>query len=129
MYVLSDYENWICQEIVACAFKVHSGLGPGLLEKVYEACLSHELKKKNIQHRRQVELPIFYDGIRFEEGLRIDILVENMIIIEIKAVDLVNPLWQAQVLSHLKLSGNNIGFLINFNVALIKNGIRRFCID
>lgn len=129
MYQLTEYENLICSEIVDCAYKVHKELGPGLLEKIYEACLCHELAKKNIRFQRQVALPIFYDGVKFDEGLRMDVLIEEMIICEIKAVDTVNPLWQAQVMSHLKLSNNNIGFLINFNVPLIKNGIRRYCIQ
>lgn len=84
--------------------------------------------KKGIKFERQVNLPIFYDGLKFDEGLRMDVLVDEFIICELKAVDTVNPLWQAQVMSHLKLSNNNIGFLINFNVPLIKNGIRRYCI-
>lgn len=129
MYQLTDYENWLCQEIVDCTFKVHKELGPGLLEKIYEACLCHELKKKGIKHQRQVELPLFYDGLKFDEGLRLDILVAEIIICELKAVETVNPLWQAQLMSHLKLSNNNIGFIINFNVPLIKNGIRRICIQ
>ena len=129
MYQLTDYENWLCTEIVDCAYKVHKELGPGLLEKVYEACFCHELFKKGIKYQRQVDLPIFYDGIRFDEGLRMDVLVEEIVICELKAVETVNPLWQAQIMSHLKLTNNNIGFIINFNVALIKNGIRRYCIE
>lgn len=129
MYQLNEKEEWLCKEIVDAAYMVHKGLGPGLLEKVYEACLCHELKKKNIAYRRHVDLPIYYDGIVFDEGLRMDVLIEDFIICEIKAVDTVNPVWQAQILSHLKLTGNNIGFLINFNVPLIKNGIRRYCVE
>lgn len=129
MYQLTEYEWWLCGEIVDCAFKAHKNSGPGLLEKIYEACFCHELAKKGIACQRQVKLPILYDGLKFDEGLRIDVVVEEIIICEIKAVETVNPLWQAQVLSHLKLSQNNIGFLINFNVALIKNGIRRYCVE
>ena len=129
MYQLTEHEEWLCKEIVDCAYKVHKELGPGLLEKVYEACFCHELAKKGIKYQRQVDLPIFYDGLRFDEGLRMDVLVEEIIICELKAVDTVNPLWQAQIMSHLKPTKNNIGFLINFNVALIKNGIRRYCIE
>ena len=129
MYKLTEYEEWLCKEIVDCAYKVHKGLGPGLLEKVYEACFCHELSKKGIGYLRQVELPIYYDGLKFDEGLRMDVLVEEIIICELKAVELVNALWQAQIMSHLKMTGNNIGFLINFNVALIKDGIRRYCIE
>ncbi|MEZ5034181.1 MAG: GxxExxY protein [Chitinophagaceae bacterium] len=129
MYQLSENEEYLCAEIVDSAFQVHKELGPGLLEKIYEICLCHELSKKNIEYQRQVELPIIYDGIKFDEGLRMDILVNEIIICEIKAVDTINPVWQAQIMSHLKLTGNNVGFLINFNVPLIKNGIRRFCIE
>ena len=129
MYTLTEYEEKLCKEIVDCAYLVHKQLGPGLLEKVYETCFCYELSKKNISFQRQVDLPIFYDGLVFDEGLRMDVFVEELIICELKAVDLINPVWQAQILSHLKMTKCNIGFLINFNVPLIKNGIRRFCID
>lgn len=129
MYQLTEYEEWLCGHIVDCAFKVHKTLGPGLLEKIYEVCFCHELNKKGIQYERQVKLPIFYDGIKFDNGLRMDVFVEEIAICEIKAVETLNPLWQAQVISQLKLSKTNIGILINFNVALIKNGIRRFCVE
>ncbi len=129
MYILSDRENYLCAEIVDCAYKVHRQLGPGLLEKIYEACFCYELEKKNIGYQRQVDLPIFYDGKRFDEGLRMDVLVDETIICEMKAVDIVNKLWEAQIISHLKLTTLNVGFLINFNTALIKDGIRRYCVE
>ena len=122
---LSAREEEIGKHIVDAAYKVHSHLGPGLLEKVYEACLTHELRKAGLLVARQVDIPIQYDGIRFEEGLRLDLFVENSVIVEVKAVELVNPVWQAQVLSHLKLTGRRLGYLINFNVQTIKSGIRR----
>jgi GxxExxY protein len=122
---LSDAEEEIGKAVVNAAFKVHSELGPGLLEKVYEVCLAHELKKLGYIVERQKEVPIQYDGITFDEGLKLDLLVEDRVIIETKAVDEVNPVWQAQVLSHLKLTGLRLGYLINFNVPLIKNGIKR----
>ena len=122
---LSELEEEIGRAIVNAAFKVHSELGPGLLEKVYEVCLTHELRKAGYGVARQVEIPIQYDGITFEEGLRLDLLVENKVIVETKALDQVNPVWQAQVLSHLKLTGLRLGYLINFNVPLIKDGIKR----
>ncbi len=122
---LSDDEEEIGKAIVNAAFKVHSELGPGLLEKIYEVCLAHELRKTGYTVERQKEIPIQYDGITFDEGLRLDLLVEDKVIIETKAVDEVNPVWQAQVLSHLKLTGLRLGYLINFNVPLIKNGIKR----
>jgi GxxExxY protein len=112
--------------IVNSAFKVHKELGPGLLERVYEVCLAHEISKAGLDVKRQIDIPIVYDGIEFTEGLRLDLLVECSIIIEIKAVELVNPVWQAQIISHLKLLNKELGFLINFNVPLIKSGIKRF---
>ena len=129
VYHPSEYEERLCKVIVDSAFAVHKQLGPGLLEKIYEACFCHELSKRNIPHERQVQLPIHYDGLVFDEGLRVDVLVDQCIICELKAVEIVNPLWQAQILSHLKLTKNNVGFLINFNVATIKSGIRRYCVS
>ena len=124
--MISEYEEWLAKEAVDCAYKVHKQLGPGLLEKIYEACLCYELSKKNISYQRQVSIPIQYDNLIFEEGLQLDVLIENKIICELKAVDIINPVWQAQILSHLKLTGLRIGFLINFNTVLIKDGIKRF---
>lgn len=129
MYTLTVFEEKLCKEVVDCAYLVHKQLGPGLLEKIYEACFCHELKKRGIQFERQKSLPIIYDGLEFDEGLRIDVYVENTIICELKAVENVNPLWQAQLISHLKLTGDHVGFVINFNVNLIKNGIRRYCVE
>lgn len=122
---LSKKDERIAKEIVDAAFQVHKALGPGLLEKVYEACLCHELSKRGFNCQRQVEIPIIYDGITLDEGLRLDLLVENLIICELKAVDNMNPVWEAQILSHLKLAGKRLGFLINFNVKYIKDGIKR----
>lgn len=120
-------EERIAKLVVNSAYKVHSSLGPGLLEKIYEICLSHELIKLGLKVERQLEVPIIYDGLVFQEGLRLDLLVEDKIIVELKAVEQVNPVWEAQIISHLKLTGKKIGFLINnFNVLLIKQGIRRF---
>ena len=112
--------------IVNSAFKIHKELGPGLLEKVYEICLAHEINKEGIEVLRQLDIPIVYDGITFKEGLRLDLLVGGEVIVEVKAIETVNPVWEAQILSHLKLTGKQLGLLINFNVPLIKNGIRRF---
>jgi GxxExxY protein len=125
---LTIRQEEIGKAIVNAAFKVHSELGPGLLEKIYEVCLVHELRKDGLLVARQLDIPIQYDGITFDEGLRLDILVENIVIVEIKAVDQVNPVWQAQVLSHLKLTKLRLGYLINFNVAKIKDGIKRFIV-
>jgi GxxExxY protein len=118
--------NLIGKQIVDAAFLVHKKLGPGLLEKIYEICFCHELSKKGIRFKRQIEVPVIYDGIYFKEGLRIDILVENSIIFELKAVDIVNPVWFAQILTYLKLSDKRLGYLINFNVINIGQGIKRF---
>jgi GxxExxY protein len=125
---LSQKEEELGKQIVNSAFKVHSQMGPGLLEKIYEVCLEHELKKAGLKVQRQIEIPIVYDGLLFEEGLRLDILVEDLVICEIKAVNEVNPVWNAQILSHLRLTNKRLGYLINFNVSLIKNGIKRFIV-
>ncbi|MDO9530245.1 MAG: GxxExxY protein [Syntrophales bacterium] len=113
------------KQIVDAAYTVHRKLGPGLLEKVYEICFCHELGKKGIKSRRQVDVPIVYDGMVLEEGLRLDVLVEELIICEVKAVEEMNAVWEAQVLSYLKLTGKRLGFVINFNVPLIRDGIKR----
>lgn len=120
--------NLISKKIVDAAYTVHKALGPGLLEKVYEVCFCHELEKRGLKYLRQLDIPIVYDGISFEEGLRLDVLVEDKVICEIKAIELVNPVWEAQVLSHLKLTDKRLGFLINFNVINIGQGIKRFVV-
>lgn len=116
----------IGRKIVDAAYIVHKMLGPGLLEKVYEVCFCHEIAKRGLNYQRQVNIPIVYDGITFEEGLRLDVIVEKSVICELKAIEIVNPVWEAQILSHLKLTGKRLGYLINFNVANIGKGIRRF---
>ena len=125
---LSEREEFIAERIVDAAYTVHKVLGPGLLERVYEVCFCHELSKRELKYQRQVDIPITYDGMIFDEGLRLDVFVEELIICELKAVDEMNPVWKAQILSHLKLIGKRLGFLINFNVPLIKNGIKRIII-
>jgi GxxExxY protein len=121
-----DLEESIGKAVVNAAFKVHKTLGPGLLEKIYEACLAHELLKSGYDIKRQVNVPIYYDGIVFDEGLRLDILINDRVIVELKAVETMNPVWEAQIISHLNLMGLHLGYLINFNVSIIKIGIRRF---
>lgn len=123
---LSPEEEQIGKAIVNAAYLVHKELGPGLLKKVYEVCVAHELRKLGYDVNRQVDILIVYDGIQFDEGLRLDLLVNNLVIAELKAIDTVNPVWEAQIISHLKLTKLNLGYLINFNVPLIKDGIRRF---
>ncbi len=125
MTITTQREEELAATIVDCAYKVHRGLGPGLLESVYEACFCYELGKQGIAYRRQVSLPIVYDGVRFSESLRLDILVDDLVICELKSVDALTPIFLAQVLTQLKLSGKRLGFLINFNVTSIKEGIRR----
>jgi GxxExxY protein len=115
----------IASEIVDAALKVHRELGPGLLESAYEVCMEHELTKRGYSVERQKAQPVLYDGILIEVGYRIDLLVDDLIIIELKAVAELAPIHQAQLLTYLKLSHKSLGFLINFNVPLIKNGIRR----
>jgi GxxExxY protein len=123
---LSDREEHLGKEIVDAAFKVHRELGPGLLEKIYEACFCYELEKKGLPSKRQVALPIYYDGQFFDEGLKLDVYVDELVICELKARESINILWPAQLISHLKLTKRRLGYLINFNVPLIKDGISRF---
>lgn len=115
----------IATQIVDAAFKVHFALGHGLLESVYEACLLDELKSRNMTAQRQVALPIVYEGLRIDSGLRLDLLVEDRVVVELKAAEKFLPVFDAQLLTYLKLSGHRLGLLINFNVPRIKNGIRR----
>jgi GxxExxY protein len=112
-------------QIIDAAMRVHSRLGPGLLESTYEACLFYELQKRGLQAGRQVELPVVYDEVTLDCGYRIDILVEDCVILELKAVQEVIPLFQAQLLSYLKLAEKPVGLLINFNVLHLKDGIQR----
>lgn len=122
---LSPEDERIAKLIVDSAFTVHKTLGAGLLESVYETCLCHELEKRGLKYKRQVIVPLVYDGIKFSEGFRLDVLVEERIICELKSVEKMENVHLSQVLTYLKLTGNRLGFLINFNVSLIKNGIRR----
>ena len=123
--LLSEREEKIATQIVDAAYTVHKNLGPGLLEKIYEVCFCHELAKKGLKFERQVDLPIVYDGITFDEGLRIDVFVENLVVCELKSVEEINKVWFKQVVSHLVLLDRRLGFLINFNVPLIKQGLKR----
>jgi len=122
---LTELEEDLGRAVVNAAYQVHKKLGSGLLEKIYEACITHELRKAGYFVERQIIIPITYDGVTFNEGLRLDILLEKKVIVEIKAVDQVNAVWQAQILSHLKMMKLRLGYLINFNVPTIKQGIKR----
>ena len=121
----SEREEQVARAIVDAAYAVHSALGPGLLENIYEVCFCHELSKRGLSYRRQVVVPITYEGITFDEGFRVDVLVEDMVICELKAVEVMHPVFMAQLLTYLKLTGKRLGFLINFNVPIIKQGIKR----
>jgi GxxExxY protein len=118
----------VARQVVDAAFAVHKTLGPGLLESVYELCLCYELKKRGVPFRNQVSLPLIYDDVRLETGLRLDVLAGESVIVELKAVEKHNPLYEAQLLTYLKLTGHRLGLLINFNVVLIKDGIKRMVI-
>ncbi len=117
--------NDLTYEIIGCAYKVHSQLGPGLLESTYEVCLQHELFKAGLEVARQVALPVVYDDIRLDAGYRIDLIVNKAIIIEIKSVDALAPIHTAQLLTYLKLADKKLGLLINFNETDLKKGIKR----
>jgi len=125
---LTDEEEQIGKAVVNAAYIVHKELGPGLLEKVYEVCFCHVLSRLGYFVERQLDIPIVFEEIVFEEGLRLDVMVNKLVICELKALETVNPVWEAQILSHLKLTRKRLGYLINFNVPLIKDGIKRFVI-
>ena len=117
--------NDVTGQIVDAAMKVHTALGPGLLESAYQACLAYELRQRGLQVQTEVDLPVRYGETHLDVGYRLDLLVESQVIVELKSVEKIIPLYEAQLLSYLKLSGKKIGLLINFNVARLKNGITR----
>jgi GxxExxY protein len=117
--------NKLTEQIIGAAIEVHRHLGPGLLESTYEACLKYELAERGLKAECQKVLPVVYKEILLEQGYRIDLLVENCVVVELKAVDAITDVHKAQVLTYLKLSGHKIGLLLNFNVKLLKNGIHR----
>ena len=123
--VHTPHVNQVSGAIVNSAMRVHSLLGPGLLESAYDACLTHELRKRGFRVDTQVGLPVVYDGEKLDLGYRIDLLVENLIIVEVKCVEAIHPAHEAQLLSYLRLSGKSVGLLINFHVARLKDGIKR----
>jgi len=116
----------LSNRVIGCALEVHRELGPGLLESTYEQCLAHELSQCNIPFKLQHPVPVEYKGIKLDCGYRIDLFVDNRLVVELKSVDKMLPIHQAQLLTYMKLSKTNIGLLINFNVQLIKDGIKRF---
>ena len=126
MYIrLSEKEEYLAKQIVDIAVKIHKELGPGLLESVYAKCFYFELFNRNINYEKQKDVPIIYQSLIIDEGLRLDLLVEDLIIVEFKAQENYHPVWDAQLLSYLKLTGKRLGFLINFHVPLMKDGIKR----
>ena len=121
MLVLED----LTEQIIGAAIEVHKALGPGLLESAYEECLCHELALRTLRFERQVPLPVRYKGVKLDCGYRIDLVVEDLVIVELKTVESVLPVHEAQLITYLKLSGKKVGFIFNFNVAVLKNGIVR----
>ena len=119
------YENEISERIIGCAIEVHKILGPGLLESAYEECLFYEIFQTGLRVEKQKPLPLIYKEIKLEVGYRIDLIVENKVLVEIKSVEALNDIHTAQVLTYLKLSGCKLGLLMNFNVLRVKDGIRR----
>lgn len=121
--------NRVTEQIIGAAIEVHSALGPGLLESAYEACLAHELTQRGLRVERQRPVPVVYKGVELDCGYRIDLLVEDAVVVELKAVEAFLPVHEAQVISYLKLSGHHVGLLINFNVVRLRDGLRRLVHD
>jgi len=123
---LSDKEEYLARQIVDIAIKIHKELGPGLLESVYAKCFYYELNNRSIKFQKQKDVPIVYQSLIIDEGLRLDLFIEDLIIVEFKAQENYHPVWEAQLLSYLKLTQKRLGFLLNFHVPLMKDGIKRF---
>lgn len=119
-------EELIGKAIVNAAYEIHIEIGAGLLERIYESCMEQVLKEAGFDVKRQVLVPVHFRGTPINAGLRIDLLIENKVIIEIKSAEVMHPVYQAQIISYLKLTNMHLGFLINFNVPLIKQGIKRY---
>ncbi len=122
-------ENTLSNQVIGAALEVHRQLGPGLLESAYEECLAYELSLREIPFERQKPIPVVYKGIRLDCGFRVDLLVGGLVVVELKAVDVLMPIHQAQVLTYLKLTGCKLGLLINFNVLKLRDGIRRVVLN
>jgi len=123
--LLSTREEYLAKEIDGIAINIHKQLGPGLPESVYSKCFYYELKKREIFFETEKVVPIVYNSLIIDEGLRLDLLIDNLVIVEFKSQEIYHPEWEAQLLSYLRLTGKRLGFLINFNVPLMKNGIKR----
>ena len=122
---LTDREKWLASQIVEIAITIHRFLGPGLLESIYEKCFCYELTKRKIPFAKQKCTELIYDNIIIDEGLRIDIMVDDLIVIELKAQEVYHPVWEAQLLSYLKLTNKRLGYILNFHVPLMKEGLKR----
>jgi GxxExxY protein len=122
---LTDNEEWIAKQIVDIAINIHKQLGPGLLESVYAKCFFYELLNRGLNFEKEKQVPIIYNDLKIDDGLRLDCLVDNLVIIEFKAQENYHPVWEAQLMSYLKLTQKRLGFLINFHVPLMKDGIKR----
>ena len=123
--ILSAEIERVCTEVVDAGLKVHEKMQPGLLESVYEPCLFYELTKRGLHVERQVPVPVFYDGVKLDVGFRIDLLVEDCVVIELKAVETMNPIFPLILKNYLRLADKRVGFLMNFNVPKFKDGLRR----
>jgi GxxExxY protein len=122
---ISVKEHWLTDQLMNTAISIHKILGPGLLESIYEKCFCYELSKRNISFTRQQPVPIVYHNMLIDESLKIDFVIEDLIIVELKAREIHNPVWEAQLLSYLKLTGKRLGYIMNFHVPLMKDGIKR----
>jgi GxxExxY protein len=122
---LTERETWLTGQVVGSAISIHRVLGPGLLESVYEKCFCYELYKRNIPVLRQQDVPIIYDDFVINNGLRIDLIVDDLVVIELKAQENYHPVWDAQLLSYLRLTGKRLGYILNFHVPVMKDGIKR----
>ncbi len=125
---LSEKERFLAGQIINIAINIHKSVGPGLLESVYESCFCYELSKRRISYLRQKKVAIIYDNLVIEDGLRLDLIVEDLVIIELKAQENYHPVWEAQLLSYLKLTEKRLGYILNFHVPLMKDGIKRLII-
>ena len=123
-----ERENWVTEQIIGAAIEVHRTLEPGLLESAYEECLAYELTQRGIDFERQKPIPVVYKAVHLDCGFRLDLVVENLVIVELKAVSQLEPIHEAQLLTYLKLAGLKLGLLLNFNVPQLRKGIKRLAL-
>ncbi len=127
-YTPTVEEDRVAAAIVDAGYQVHKALGPGLLESAYEECLAFELAERALSVRRQVAMPITYKSVQLEAGYRLDLIVQSLVVVEVKAIEQLQPVHQAQLMTYLRLSGCRLGFLLNFTVPVFKNGVRRIVV-